>query len=232
MATARDLIEQSLRLINEPGRGVSISSADANDALSSINNMLSSWSADSLIIPSKTTESITLTAGQSSYTWGSGGDITTTRPLYLESARTTDNNYDYPIRMIDENEYNGISYKSSSQRPERAYYEPNYSLGNLYFDNSPNKAYTVTITSMKAISEIAALTTTVDLPNEYKQAVVFNAAVLLAPEYEKEASATVQREAIRSLNSIKRLNARSRVQRLRVDKALLANNQYYNINTD
>ena len=50
------------------------------NALTILQSMLQSWAAERINVTASTKETFTLTSGTGSYTWGSGGDITTASP--------------------------------------------------------------------------------------------------------------------------------------------------------
>ena len=80
MTTTLDLITKALQKIGAVTKDETLSAGDVSDALSSLNDMISSWSLDSLIVYASTLENFTLTPGSYSYTIGSGGNFNTTRP--------------------------------------------------------------------------------------------------------------------------------------------------------
>jgi hypothetical protein len=97
---ARDILTRALRIAQVFAQGDDITGTDEEtDALSVLNSLLASWSAERLLVPHLETDSLTLTASDGEYTIGSGGDINTTRPLRIEHAFVRDSgNNDYPVR--------------------------------------------------------------------------------------------------------------------------------------
>ena len=181
MATAQDLIDAALRKI-----GTSIpDSTDRANGLIALNDMISSWSIDNLLVYAVTQESFTLTIGTYSYTIGSSGDYDTVRPIKITNAYLRDSDgYDYPLDIISSKEYNDIADKDVSSRPTRLYYLPAFPLAKILFDYAPDAADTLYLDSQKHLSEFAALTTDFSMPPEYRRALIYNLAVDLAPEYD------------------------------------------------
>lgn len=70
MTTANDLITGALKFINSYAPGETIDSADADDALETLNDLLDSWSTDEASIFASVENILTFTAGQYQYTVG------------------------------------------------------------------------------------------------------------------------------------------------------------------
>lgn len=195
MATARNIIEDAARKINILGRGETLPADEALNALGILNGILGSWSVEGGLVYTESTETFSLT-GATSYTIGSGGDFNTTRPSYITSLYTTQGGIDYEATQIDQARYAEITQKSNvNSDPEMFYYDGNYPLAKIYFFPVPDATYTVTINSIKPLTEFASLSTSYDLPPEYRRALVANLAVEWAVEHEKEASPTLKKIA-------------------------------------
>lgn len=211
MATVRDLINGSLRLINVLAEGETASANQHSDALSVLNQMIESWSLENLIIYSTTREEFTLTVSDGSYTIGSSGDFNTTRPVEIERAMIEDQSntptMEYPLELITPRQWAEITTKDlSSSIPTKLYYDPTYPLGTLNLWPVPSVANKLVLYSKKALTEFTSINNTISLPPGYMKALRFNLAVELAPEYGKEASQTVVSIAVDSKGNIKRKN--------------------------
>src|SRR6185437_10450479 len=104
-----DLVASQLRLIGAIAAGETPQASEAADALAAINRMLSGWSTEGLMIFAESEESpFTLTGGVSSLTMGTGGDIAT-RPQEILRAVIRSGGTDYPVQLIDLDEYTRIS---------------------------------------------------------------------------------------------------------------------------
>ena len=224
--TAADLISGAFQKI-----GVySPTTAQSASALISLNNMISSWGAD-LLNYALTREYKALTTGDAEYTVGSGGDWDTVRPMKLESAYLRDSDdYDWPLEVINAVQYNSHYCKSLDGRPERIYFIPEYPLAKIIFDYEPDASYTVYCDFVKNFTEFTATTTSVTLPAEYKEALIYNLAISLGEDWDRVVAKTTLIKAMETKGNIDRLNASNRPPaRASFD---IAAGTSYNITTD
>jgi len=181
MASVRDVIRSSLRKIGAVAAGETPTAAEEQDALKAFNSLLENWFGEGVVVFASVKETKTLTASDAEYTWGSGGDITTTRPNEVLGAFIRDGTTDHPIDIIGERQYRGISDKSTEGRPEKLFYQPEYPLGKIYLYFTPNSAYALHLWSRKVLAEVTAIAGDVAFPPQYKRAIEFNLAVDIAP---------------------------------------------------
>ena len=150
-------------------KGFTPSNEEMNDGLEALNMIIGSISAE-YIIPNRTIEAITPSSSAASYTIGSGGDFNTARPILIENIYLQDaNSVDYPLRQMDKAQYMRIIVKNVTTLPSRYFYNPSYTTGTIYFDSVlDHTTYTsVYIDSIKPLTQLATLTTTISLPDEY-----------------------------------------------------------------
>jgi hypothetical protein len=226
MATAGDIITAAFQKI-----GVYSPSANQTaSALTSLNNMVSGWGPE-IIQPSVTRESFTVTSGDGEYTIGPSGDWDTVRPMGIANAFLRNSeSYDYPLEIIAGKDYNDIVYKSTSAHPTAIYFIPEVTLAKIIFDSSPNAAYTIFLESWKVFTEFAATTTTVTLPNEYKEALIYNLAISLAEDWDRTPSRSVHEKARETKYLLSAVNAATRpVPKAKFDLFI---GSHYNIETD
>lgn len=208
MTTARTIIRRALQQNGVLTKNEAPSADEASDALVSLNNLIASWSNDSLLIYSRVSESFPLVSGTSSYTIGTGGDFNTTRPLQILSAFTRIGNIDYDIDIIDEVAYDNISQKSiSSSIPSVLVYTGNFPLGTINIYPVPTTG-NIHIRSEKELSGFTTLDTDIDLPPGWDRALIYNLSIELAPEYGVQPSPNTQIIADMSLGKIKSTIAR------------------------
>lgn len=211
-----DLISASLRKIGALSSGETIEPARQAEALSALQVMLRSWGAINSQIYATVKESVTLVSGTGSYTWGSGGTFNTTRPnqvtgsYILESGTTT-----HPVDIISEGTYRGISVKETSGLPNSLYFHPAYPLATVYLYPVPDSAYALYLDSYKPFVETGSFGLTTDaisFPSYYEEAIIYNLAIRLAPEYGKNVLTEVATIAKYSLDALINLHAGSRVE--------------------
>lgn len=234
MATALDLIARSMRRIGVLASGETASSSEAQDALTNLSAMFGSWSTEGLLIYGKVSETFPFVVGTQSYTMGTGGTFNTTRPLKVESAllETTQgtDTFDLPIEIVNQQQWDAITIKTNqSSQPNKLLILDTYPLATLYFWPIPNATASVVLRSWKPLTSIASISTTVDLPPGYEDAIVLSLARRLAPEYGKAVDELLNEEANFAKANIKRMNIKTIL--MSVDPALKSRGKTYNIYT-
>lgn len=178
MATVETIINSAARKV-----GISVLSTDEiANALEDLNTLLSVLSIE-FQSPYVTRESLTLTAGDAEYTIGSSGDLDTVRPIALRNVFIRDSDgRDWPIKIINAENYNEITTKTTEAKPEFVYFIPEYPLAKIIFDCEPDYAYTAYFEFHKGFTEYTATTEDVELPNEYKAMLIYNLAIVIAED--------------------------------------------------
>jgi hypothetical protein len=215
MATALDIITDSLVDLGAIDPSDAVTADEASHGLRKLNEMVASWSLESLADYQILNENFPTVAATASYTIGSGATWNTTRPLRIESAFLRYSGTDYPLRVLSREEYDRITLKSTQFMPEALYYEPSVANGLVYLYGVPDAVYSVYLNSLKQLQSFAALTTTVVLPPGYLRAIKTNLSLELAPAYNRKVPEAVLAIARESKAAVKRLN--SRAPKLRLD---------------
>lgn len=211
MATAQDIINSSLRLIRVLEDGETPDASQSTDALNVLNDMLEEWTITKYLTPQYLTENFDLVAGQSSYTIGDSANFNTTRPVRIEAAYIRDGSNDYPVKLVNYDEWNKITDKSTSTNlPRVMYYDTSFANGtiNLYPEPS-DSTVDLYITSWKPFATVSTLLSTVSLPPGYSKAIRYNLALDLAPEYGMTVDAALMRQAENTKAALKTLNSLS-----------------------
>jgi len=203
--SALDIITGAAKLLGVVFKSETLSADEANDGLVALNDMLDTWSNDNLITYAYTLESFNLT-GVATYTIGSGGVFNTSRPIDIATAVVRYASIDYPLQVISQEQYQlEIPIKSISYPiPQYLTYDNGYPLGTISIYAVPTAGSTLRMLSNKPLTNISALTTTIDLPPGWKRALKNNLAIELAPEYGAEIPQSVIANAKTSLGAIKR----------------------------
>lgn len=205
MTTALDIITGGAKLLGLIFKSEVLAADEASDGLVMLNDMLDTWSNDNLSTFVDTLENFSLT-GASSYTMGTSGNFNTTRPINLLSAVVRVASTDYPLRIITEQQYQTeIAVKSiTSSIPEYLTYDNGYPLATIKMFTIPTSGSTLYLQSKKPLSNLATLTTSVDLPPGWKRALKYNWAVSAGAEYGVEVPLAVAMIAKESLGAIRR----------------------------
>lgn len=215
--TAQDLIRVALNEIGIYGASETLRSDDAQLGLTVLNDMMDSWSNESLSCFCILEQTAPLISGQAAYTIGPGGDFDMVRPLRIledpGTAYTLDSNGNkYPLQVVPRDKWNMYSNTSSivtSNFPTVLFYDPQYPLGIINITPFPNIAYQMYWDSYQQLESFPALTTTISLPPGYNAAIRHNLAAELWPFFGTgELAQTVVYLASQSKGNIKRTNIR------------------------
>lgn len=208
MATGQSLVDRSCRLLGIVPSGTSATAAESADVLIAINAMIDSWRNDGLMAYSSTEVSKAMVVGDASYTFVAAGDFNGVRPVEIKSAYMTIGTTTYPVEVVTEDEWYAIGDRTvTSDLVLKVWYNPTMASGTVNVWPVPSATNTLTLVVRSPVSDLA-LGTTVSLPPGWEEAIVYNGAVRIAPEFEKQIPPAVAKIAIDSLAAIKRANSR------------------------
>jgi hypothetical protein len=207
MTTALEFIRRSLRLANVVGDGQTPSSEDAADGLAWLNDLLDSWSSESLMVYAQVPDTVVMTPGQSVYTIGTGGNFNIDRPVRLRSATQTVQGVTFPIDTINQDEYDMISLRTLTQQLTRyVLYTNAVPLGTLTFWPVPSAATSITLWSDRVLANVPSLATDLVFPPGYSEAIRTNLAMRLCMEYGQNPSESLARLAMAGKALVKKAN--------------------------
>jgi hypothetical protein len=229
--TAGDQINGALRLIGQLAEGEVPSAETSADALTAMNQMLDSWSAERLSVFSTQDQVFTWTQGYKSRTLGPTGDFVGNRPVLLDDATyfiDPSNNISFGIKIINQQQYDGIAVKTvTSTYPQVLWINMDMPNVSMYIYPVPTKALEWHFISVTELTEPATLATTLVVPPGYLRAFRFNLAAEIAAEFGIEPPPQVQRIAMSSKRNIKRINNPDDVMSL--PYSIVATRQRFNI---
>lgn len=182
MTTALGIIKSAMRKSGILVKSEDPSADEAADALDMLNDLLASWSNDSMVVYARTLESFTLSGGVASYTIGPSGTFDTVRPIKIISAYVRSGGIDYSLQVESEENYDAVALKTTGSIPEYIIFSNAFPLATLTLYPQPATAYTLFLRTEKQLSNFT-LSQDVDLPPGWKRALIHNLAVELAPEY-------------------------------------------------
>lgn len=206
--TAGTLVTRSLRLVGAIATGEIPTSAEMNDGLDSLNDLLENWSTQNLAMFGSAVQTFPTVAGQATYTIGAGGNWNTTRPIRISDAPTcTFNGVDFPITLIGPDEYAMIGLKTQQQPIiEKLLYVNSNPLGLITLWPVPSGIVNITINADRVLTAVTDSNTAMLFPPGYLLAMRYNLGILLAPDYGRTITPEVAGVAGTSFAAIKRAN--------------------------
>ena len=214
--TANDLIGRTLRSIGVLASGETATSNEVSDALTILNNMVDTWGTERLTIYTVARTAFNLTSSTQDYTIGSGGTFNIARPVWIVAA------------------WQQIGIKgTTSTYPTAFYYDKTWTAGLGQISVWPvpdNSNAQLVLYTPTALTQFADLTTAYTFPPGYEEALRYQLALRLAPEFGVNLSPDIRALASQTFANIKRANIRPTV--LGIDPALRADGGRYDWRTD
>ncbi len=141
------------------------------------------------------------------------GDFKADRPLRIHDSftriTTGSTGLDYPIKVVDMEQYIQIGYKGiSAPWPIAVWYNPCYPLGMLSFYQNPSGSGELHLFCDTILTRLETLTQAVNMPQGYIRWLKWALAKELAPEYGKAWTQTMEtnwreaRDAVKALNMV------------------------------
>ena len=228
--TAGEQINRALRLLGVLAEGETSSASVSQDSLMAMNQMIDSWNTERLAVFSTEDQIFTWPASLISRTLGPTGDFQGNRPILLDDATyfKAPNGVSYGIKMINQQQYNGIAVKTvTSTYPQVMWVNMTFPNIEIYLYPRPTQNLEFHFVSVEKLTEVANLSTVLYYPPGYLRAFTYNLAMEIAPEFGVEPSPQVKRIAMTSKRDLKRINNPDDV--MAVPYALVANRQRFNI---
>jgi len=231
MATAFDQIKASLRLIGQLAEGEEPSPQAAQDALSAMNQMIDSWNTERLAVFCTEDQVFNWPPGQITRTLGPTGNFVGNRPVLIDDAtyfRDASTNVSYGIKLINQQQYNGIAVKTvTSTYPQVMFVNNSFPDITMTIYPQPTRVLEWHFVSVQELTKPATLNTVLSFPPGYLRAFKYNLAMEIANEFGVEPMPQVQRIAMTSKRNLKRINNPDDV--MSMPYSLVATRQRFNI---
>ena len=219
MATARDLINDSLRTLGVLASGEASTAAIAVDALTVLNERIEFLNMTGVTVYSIQPSTQSTTGAQGAYTLGTGGNWNITRPQYIDRLVYVSDNNDWMMAELTELEWQLATPKTlQSTIPTHWHDDDGYPLRTINLWPVPSVNASIKIYSWVQLGALASLDTTVDFPPGYRGFLRYELAVALAPEYEQPVSGVLAQLWRESKANVQRLN--TRIEPMLVDVSL------------
>lgn len=187
--TGNQTIASALRLIGAISAGETPEAQEATDALFVCNQMLDSWNAERLMIFTILRSVFTLVVNQQVYTLGIGGDFSIPRPARIEQFSIIQQPLatqplELAMAILNYQQWQQIPVKNTpTSLPQAVYPDMAFPLINLNFWGVPTIPNDIAIYSWQPLTQFTALTADLELPPGYAEAIRYNLALRLGPEW-------------------------------------------------
>ncbi|HEY6022163.1 MAG TPA: hypothetical protein VIY48_20545 [Candidatus Paceibacterota bacterium] len=212
--TALEVIKSGLRLLNVIQSGEDPQAEEANDSLVILNQMLDTWNGDGLTIFTTQITDFLLTSLKQTYTLGEGGDFNMPRPAELDrcSILILSNpqqpiEYNLPIYTTQDWQSRVPVKTVQGNLPVLCYDDGAFPLRNITFWPNASDNIKWRLYSWQPLTQFGDLNGIAAFPPGYLEAIKYNLAVRLAPEFSTSVSAEVLALATSTLGQIKASNA-------------------------
>jgi len=183
------IINSAMKKMGILARSESPNADESTDAMQSLNWMLDSWSIRGIVARARLNATYTLTGGTRSYQIGpTATNFVQIRPIQIATASVI-----YPggsqLEIPLDVETSLEQYQAFGDRlylqglPSHLFYDPQFPNGLMYIYPIPDQAYSIEIDSYVALQEVTTLSSVFNLEPAYFEAIVYNLAARMAPDY-------------------------------------------------
>lgn len=202
MPTVSDLIHSSFRLIGAIAAGETLETNELNDAHVSLNQLIASWNTEGLTLAGR--QLILMPLSQfNSY-------MLTPRPVKIDAASVHVNEIDNPLEIVDAAGWEAITEKDMlAVQTKKLFCDYMYPTSRVYIWPTPRiGGGTLELFIYYPILQFIDLNQTIDLPPGYEQALRYNFAIAVLPEYPRsQVDPTLPAQATNYKASLVQLNA-------------------------
>jgi hypothetical protein len=187
--TRDELLTEAISKLGVLAKGQTPDSDELTKAATSLKTLIGFLRTKGLFLWKRVETTITPTALTKTYNIGVGQTVNQPYPLKMLDAFSTyaSGNQNVPIDIISEMEYNRLPTGSSSGMPLKLNYQPKLDYGVIRIwptpDSSVASNYTFTIVYQAPFDFPENGTSTLDFPEEWYLPIVYQLAVLLAPDW-------------------------------------------------
>lgn len=185
--TVLDVITRALQIIGTLSVGQIPSADDAAVGLSNLNELLDGWNTELLNLYTTTVFTGNLINTQQSYAMGpSAADFNTLSPIMIKSAHVIipATSVRLPVSILSAVEWADLNEKGlTGFRPDKLYCDYAFPIANLNVHPIPNQTIALQIYLWSILAQFAAITDTVSFRPGYQEALQYNLAVKLAPQF-------------------------------------------------
>ncbi len=224
---ASDLIQTALLSIGAIASGETPTASEQTDGLAALNRMLGSWNIDGLIVPARTIAQYPVGVSKQAYVFAAvlapNVDFASTVPERIETCvYITAAGIRLPVRLVDLAGWTATTLylTSGTAFPKRCYVDRSVpGQLTLDFDPAPPSGGSIEIGAWSQLAAFAAYSSSVTLRTGYDEAIIYNLARRLAPQFGVPVSPDILALATESMIRLESHNATTPV--MRCDPAVL-----------
>jgi hypothetical protein len=185
--TRAQVIAGALRKLGVLPSGGTPSTAQTNDAAEALNALIKAFHADGMPLWAITSLTFTVTSGTATYALNLSTNITAPPLKVLQAYRTPTGANDVPMNILTRYDFSLLPNDATGM-PVNLYYHPvsttGMSTGIVYLWPTPDDSTTeITIDYQRPFADMDATDNNFDFPAYWMQALIYNLAWSLAPEY-------------------------------------------------
>lgn len=183
---AQDIVNAALRKLGVLSGNATPETYQVTNAIQALNALIKGFYADGMPVWAIQTYTFTTVQGTPQYLIGPGQTFNTDMPLkVLQAWRNQSGNYsNIPMNIYTNYNYDLLPLTNSSGTPVNLYYQPFETYGAINLWPKPNDSVTaISIRYQVPFEDIVNLTDNLDFPSYWTEAIIYNLAQRLAPEY-------------------------------------------------
>ena len=179
MATVSELIHSSFRLIGAIAAGETLETNELNDAFVSLNQMLLNWNNSGAMMAGRVHQYVNLNANINWYQLPAGQ-----RPMKIEAASVSIAGIDCPLEIVDAPGWEAITEKGQlAIIIKKLYCDYLFPVASVFLWPTPRTAGNLELWQYSYFPMFTDVNQTISIVDGYEQAIRYNFAVALLPEY-------------------------------------------------
>src|SRR5215471_116011 len=200
--TVTQLIHSSFRLIGAIASGETLETQELTDAFASLNQMIALWNTEGASLVGRKRLLLSVS--------GMNGPFALSeRPIKIEAASVASGGIDSPLAVVDSAGWEQVAEKQmQSVYVKVLYCDYAYPTSSVYIAPIPRLGGSLEVWIYVTIPQFATVNDSIDLPPGYEDALRYNFAVALLPEFPRsQADPSLPAQAQAYKGAIMQLNA-------------------------
>ena len=172
------------------------------DCAEALNLMLKSWQNLGIQLWTRKQQTVPFTTATSSVNFKTpGGGVNIAPPLRIIDAYRKDTSSDVPMTLLSRLDYDQLSNKASNGVPTQFFYDYQATEGTLYVWPAASSNTNIVVTYHKPFDDMDSNVDSLDFPQSWQEAVKWNLAMRLAPEFGRQVTQEIAILATQTLSN-------------------------------